>query len=318
MFALEPPVTLHAAVGCEATARRRFALPGARANDDQLDGSFVARRRSELGEAGAEHFGGGVRRARHRLAIARPPRIATELVDVTSGARAATPRGQARARRERLYVECPTGTGAPPGRYLSEKFGEPYDRYLAQKEGGKVVYKSAEALELIERVMKATGGELECHAIVGRRFEGLADHAAWLREGGCAKILDALARVRPESPDVPLAAPAAVILDGVGLDRDEGRQAALDPDGHLADRKQWTRAVGERIATALAVDMGEAHWRLIEVARADFEKNGAAPNVRRLTQVAGVSTKELYALFPHAPARTIAKIAGLPKPAGCV
>jgi tRNA 2-thiouridine synthesizing protein E len=31
-----------------------------------------------------------------------------------------------------------------------------------------------------------------------------------------------------------------------------------------------------------------------------------------------VSTKELYALFPKAPARTVAKIAGTPKPAGCL
>jgi sulfur relay (sulfurtransferase) DsrC/TusE family protein len=34
--------------------------------------------------------------------------------------------------------------------------------------------------------------------------------------------------------------------------------------------------------------------------------------------VASVATKDLYALFPKAPGRTIAKIAGLPKPAGCL
>jgi sulfur relay (sulfurtransferase) DsrC/TusE family protein len=31
-----------------------------------------------------------------------------------------------------------------------------------------------------------------------------------------------------------------------------------------------------------------------------------------------VTTKELYVLFPRAPGRTIASIAGLPKPAGCL
>jgi dissimilatory sulfite reductase related protein len=43
-----------------------------------------------------------------------------------------------------------------------------------------------------------------------------------------------------------------------------------------------------------------------------------SPNIRRITLELGVSTKDVYALFPKAPARTIAKIAGIPKPAGCL
>ena len=57
---------------------------------------------------------------------------------------------------------------------------------------------------------------------------------------------------------------------------------------------------------------------MLDAARADFAATGSSPNIRRLTQVAGVSTKDLYVLFPRAPGRTIAKIAGLPKPAGCL
>jgi sulfur relay (sulfurtransferase) DsrC/TusE family protein len=34
--------------------------------------------------------------------------------------------------------------------------------------------------------------------------------------------------------------------------------------------------------------------------------------------VSGVSTKDLYTLFRKAPGRTIAALAGLPKPAGCL
>ncbi|MDX2014742.1 MAG: TusE/DsrC/DsvC family sulfur relay protein [Myxococcaceae bacterium] len=44
----------------------------------------------------------------------------------------------------------------------------------------------------------------------------------------------------------------------------------------------------------------------------------ASPNIRRITQGTTLTTKDVYALFPKAPARTVSKIAGLPKPAGCL
>ncbi len=38
-----------------------------------------------------------------------------------------------------------------------------------------------------------TGYEFECARIAGRKFESVGDHAAYLRDGGCAKVLDVLA-----------------------------------------------------------------------------------------------------------------------------
>lgn len=108
----------------------------------------------------------------------------------------------------------------------------------------------------------------------------------------------------------PSTGPAAVasVMDGVGF----------GADGHLADASQWTRALGEKLASMQGVEMSDAHWALVEAARKDFGETKASPNIRRLTQVTTVTTKEVYALFPKAPARTLAKIAGLPKPAGCL
>jgi tRNA 2-thiouridine synthesizing protein E len=103
-------------------------------------------------------------------------------------------------------------------------------------------------------------------------------------------------------------APVTATIDGVGF----------GADGHLSDASAWTRALGEKLAAMQGVEMSDAHWKLVEVARADFEATKTSPNIRRLTQVGGVSTKDIYALFPKAPARTLAKIAGLPKPAGCL
>ncbi len=104
------------------------------------------------------------------------------------------------------------------------------------------------------------------------------------------------------------AQPTTAVIDGL----------AFGADGHMTDAAQWTREVAAKIAALQGVDLSEAHWKVLEAARADFTTTGAAPNIRRLTQLVGVSTKDLYTLFPKAPGRTIAKIAGLPKPAGCL
>jgi putative redox-active protein with C_GCAxxG_C_C motif len=61
----------------------------------------------------------------------------------------------------------------------------------------KVDYKSPAAEGLIERFLKCTGYEFECAAIVGRRFEGVADHARHVCSGGCAKLIDALVELPP-------------------------------------------------------------------------------------------------------------------------
>ncbi len=126
-------------------------------------------------------------------------------------------------------------------------------------------------------------------------------------------------RKRPAGTAAPLPAqascavpsapkPAVAVIDGI----------AYAADGHLADASTWTRTLGASLAQLQGVTLTDAHWAVLEVARADFATTNVSPNIRRLTQIAGVTTKDIYALFPKAPGRTIAKIAGLPKPAGCL
>jgi len=93
--------------------------------------------------------------------------------------------------------------------------------------------------------------------------------------------------------------------------------AAAPPEA-IATNGAWTRDIAEAAARGEGLALAAEHWQLIDAARADFETTHASPNVRRLTQIANVSTQDLYRLFPKAPARTLAKIAGLPKPAGCL
>lgn len=102
--------------------------------------------------------------------------------------------------------------------------------------------------------------------------------------------------------------PVATTFEGVGLSQ----------DGHLADPSTWTPELGHKMAAAMGVELTEARWQIVQFARNEFLSTQASPNIRRITQGAGLSTKDLYQLFPKAPGRTIAKIAGIPKPAGCI
>ncbi len=93
----------------------------------------------------------------------------------------------------------------------------------------------------------------------------------------------------------------------------------LDADGHLANREDWNEDVARTLATAEGItELTDRHWAVINYMRKEFEAKGDAPSIRKLTKESGVDTKELYALFPKGPAKKAAKIAGLPKPKGCI
>lgn len=59
----------------------------------------------------------------------------------------------------------------------------------------KVDFKNPRAKETIERFLKETDYEFECSKIVGRKFENVDEHASYLCDGGCSKILEVLAAI---------------------------------------------------------------------------------------------------------------------------
>lgn len=98
-----------------------------------------------------------------------------------------------------------------------------------------------------------------------------------------------------------------------------GKALELDADGHLANRADWNEAVAQDLASQEGIDhLSERHWAVLNYMRKEFDVKGDAPSIRKLTKESGVDTKELYALFPKGPAKKAAKIAGLPKPKGCI
>lgn len=93
----------------------------------------------------------------------------------------------------------------------------------------------------------------------------------------------------------------------------------LDQDGNLKNRSDWSEEVAKEFAKLEGIEsLTDRHWIVIKYMQKEFDKNGDAPSIRKLTKESGVDIKELYALFPKGPAKKAARIAGLPKPKGCI
>jgi tRNA 2-thiouridine synthesizing protein E len=98
-----------------------------------------------------------------------------------------------------------------------------------------------------------------------------------------------------------------------------GQTVELDEDGFLVVLDQWTEDVARYLAKEEGVEeLGEDHWKIINYLKGYFAEYGIAPMVRKMTKESGYSLKEIYDLFPSGPAKGACKVAGLPKPTGCV
>lgn len=104
-----------------------------------------------------------------------------------------------------------------------------------------------------------------------------------------------------------------------------------DADGHLADPTAWNETVAAEFATAIGIELGPRHWRVIRALRKFYAATGVAPSMRplvRLLREGGeaelASSVALLRLFPSppgspaSPATLAAKIAGLPRPDKCL
>jgi TusE/DsrC/DsvC family sulfur relay protein len=93
----------------------------------------------------------------------------------------------------------------------------------------------------------------------------------------------------------------------------------LDSQGFFVHSDQWTEEMVPDLARRDGIDpVTEAHWTVIRFMRNEYLTKGTGPAVRALSKDSGVPIKELYQLFPKGPAKSAARIAGIPKPRGCV
>jgi TusE/DsrC/DsvC family sulfur relay protein len=92
----------------------------------------------------------------------------------------------------------------------------------------------------------------------------------------------------------------------------------FDDEGFMTDPSAWTPEIASAIAAREGISLTDRHWIVINFNRKEFETNGEAPTLRRITKNTEVDTKEIYSLFPGGPAKMAAKISGLGKPTGCI
>jgi dissimilatory sulfite reductase related protein len=101
--------------------------------------------------------------------------------------------------------------------------------------------------------------------------------------------------------------------------RYDGQSVEVNPEGFLLDSSRWTPELAEALARDSGVfPLTERHWKVLSFCREDAARQGQPPGLRRIAKLSGVEMKELYQLFPKGPGKIAARIAGLPKPQGCV
>jgi len=98
-----------------------------------------------------------------------------------------------------------------------------------------------------------------------------------------------------------------------------GRVYDVDEDGFLQDPAIWNDDVALDFSLTEAVaEMTEDHWKVVRYLRNYYLEFGIAPMIRKLCKETGFKLNQIYELFPSGPAKGACKIAGLPKPTGCV
>jgi TusE/DsrC/DsvC family sulfur relay protein len=98
-----------------------------------------------------------------------------------------------------------------------------------------------------------------------------------------------------------------------------GVDVVVNDEGFFEDPNQWTEPMAVELAKEEGIDeLTDQHWQVIKFMRSEYFDKGTGPTVRMLGKTSGVTVKELYQLFPKGPAKLAARIAGIPKPRGCI
>ena len=98
-----------------------------------------------------------------------------------------------------------------------------------------------------------------------------------------------------------------------------GVDVDVNDEGFFNEPDQWTEEMAADLAAEEGIDeLTEDHWTVLRFMRDEYAEKGTGPTVRVLGKTSGVSVKELYQLFPKGPAKIAARVAGIPKPRGCI
>jgi TusE/DsrC/DsvC family sulfur relay protein len=98
-----------------------------------------------------------------------------------------------------------------------------------------------------------------------------------------------------------------------------GKSYEVDEDGFLQNPSIWNAEVAMDFSICEGLtDLTDDHWKIINYLRSYYLEFGIAPMIRKLCRETGFKLNQIYDLFPSGPAKGACKLAGLPKPTGCV
>ena len=104
-----------------------------------------------------------------------------------------------------------------------------------------------------------------------------------------------------------------------------GHTVEHDEEGYITTLSDWSKELADEIAKTENIDMTDQHWAVVNFLREYYDEYQIAPAVRVLIKAIKKemgeevgNNKYMYELFPYGPAKQACKIAGLPKPTGCV
>lgn len=105
----------------------------------------------------------------------------------------------------------------------------------------------------------------------------------------------------------------------------DGLDALLDKDGYLRDHRQWREETALLLAARDGIALTPAHWEILHALRRFYARYELSPATRPLLkylaqELGPEKATSIYVmqLFPGTPAKTIARLAGLPKPPNCI
>jgi tRNA 2-thiouridine synthesizing protein E len=99
-----------------------------------------------------------------------------------------------------------------------------------------------------------------------------------------------------------------------------GKKLELNEEGFLVNPQDWDKELAVWLAkNEEGLDqLSNEHWQVIDYIRGYFLEKNMAPMVRSICKTTGLPLRQIFELFPSGPAKGACKLAGLPKPDGCV
>jgi TusE/DsrC/DsvC family sulfur relay protein len=97
-----------------------------------------------------------------------------------------------------------------------------------------------------------------------------------------------------------------------------GINVKVNEEGYLTEFSQWNEDIAKEISLQEEIgELTEKHWTVLKYLQNQFE-NEIPLTIRKVGKSGVTNIKEFYALFPGGPLKKATKIAGIPKPVGCI